>query len=70
MVTKSFRPDGASTQLDVCSSARALRRFSLRDAVAIVEFVPNPERIACPPSAGFSLVMLATNPGTPIRLPN
>jgi ubiquinone/menaquinone biosynthesis C-methylase UbiE len=30
--------------------------------VAIVEFVPNPDRISPPPSAGFSLVMLATTP--------
>jgi len=28
--------------------------------VAIVEFVPNPDRITPPESAGFSLVMLAT----------
>jgi ubiquinone/menaquinone biosynthesis C-methylase UbiE len=30
--------------------------------VAIVEFVPNPDRISPPASAGFSLVMLATTP--------
>jgi ubiquinone/menaquinone biosynthesis C-methylase UbiE len=30
--------------------------------VAIVEFVPNPDRISPPGSAGFSLVMLATTP--------
>lgn len=31
-------------------------------SVAIVEFVPNPDRISPPPSAGFSLTMLATTP--------
>jgi ubiquinone/menaquinone biosynthesis C-methylase UbiE len=30
--------------------------------VAIVEFVPNPDRISPPAAAGFSLVMLATTP--------
>jgi ubiquinone/menaquinone biosynthesis C-methylase UbiE len=30
--------------------------------VAIVEFIPNPDRITPPPAAGFSLVMLATTP--------
>ncbi len=30
--------------------------------VAIVEFVPNPDRVTPPPAAGFSLVMLATTP--------
>ena len=30
--------------------------------VAIVEFVPNPDRVSPPESAGFSLVMLATTP--------
>jgi len=28
--------------------------------VAIVEFVPNPDRITPPTAAGFSLIMLAT----------
>ena len=31
-------------------------------SVAIVEFVPNPDRITPPTAAGFSLVMLATTP--------
>ncbi len=31
-------------------------------AVAIVEFVPNPDRITPPAAAGFSLIMLATTP--------
>src|ERR1043166_6041084 len=31
-------------------------------AVAIVEFVPNPDRITPPAGAGFSLIMLATTP--------
>jgi len=30
--------------------------------VAIVEFVPNPDRITPPAAAGFSLIMLATTP--------
>jgi cyclopropane fatty-acyl-phospholipid synthase-like methyltransferase len=30
--------------------------------VAIVEFVPNEDRVTPPPAAGFSLVMLATTP--------
>jgi hypothetical protein len=30
--------------------------------VAIVEFVPNPDRVTPPQAAGFSLVMLATTP--------
>jgi hypothetical protein len=30
--------------------------------VAIVEFIPNPDRITPPQAAGFSLVMLATTP--------
>ena len=30
--------------------------------VAIVEFVPNPDRVTPPDSAGFSLIMLATTP--------
>ena len=30
--------------------------------VAIVEFIPNPDRITPPASAGFSLIMLATTP--------
>ena len=30
--------------------------------VAIVEFVPNPDRVTPPQSAGFSLIMLATTP--------
>ena len=30
--------------------------------VAIVEFVPNPDRVTPPASAGFSLIMLATTP--------
>lgn len=37
----------------------ALRRGG---RVAIVEFVPNPDRITPPQAAGFSLVMLATTP--------
>jgi ubiquinone/menaquinone biosynthesis C-methylase UbiE len=37
---------------------------ALRDdgRVAIVEFVPNPDRVTPPEAAGFSLVMLATTP--------
>ena len=30
--------------------------------VAIAEFVPNPDRVSPPESAGFSLIMLATTP--------
>ena len=30
--------------------------------MAIVEFVPNPDRITPPAAAGFSLIMLATTP--------
>ena len=30
--------------------------------VAIVEFVPNPDRISPPAAAGFGLIMLATTP--------
>jgi cyclopropane fatty-acyl-phospholipid synthase-like methyltransferase len=45
---------------------RFLRRVhaALRDGgrVAIVEFVPNPDRVSPPPSAAFSLTMLATTP--------
>jgi hypothetical protein len=39
-------------------------RGSLRNdgLVAIVEFVPNPDRISPPEAAGFSLIMLATTP--------
>ena len=39
-------------------------RASLRPGgrVAIVEFVPNPDRVSPPPVATFSLVMLATTP--------
>jgi SAM-dependent methyltransferase len=37
----------------------ALRRDG---RIAIVEFVPNPDRISPPESAGFSLIMLATTP--------
>jgi len=37
---------------------------ALRDdgRVAIVEFVPNPDRVSPPEAAGFSLIMLATTP--------
>jgi len=45
---------------------RFLRRVhgALRDGgrVAIAEFVPNPDRVSPPESAGFSLIMLATTP--------
>ncbi len=37
----------------------ALRR---EGRIAIVEFVPNPDRVSPPESAGFSLIMLATTP--------
>ena len=30
--------------------------------MAIVEFVPNPDRVTPPAAAGFSLIMLATTP--------
>jgi cyclopropane fatty-acyl-phospholipid synthase-like methyltransferase len=45
---------------------RFLRRVhgALRNGgrVAIAEFVPNPDRVSPPESAGFSLIMLATTP--------
>jgi ubiquinone/menaquinone biosynthesis C-methylase UbiE len=45
---------------------RFLKRVqaALRDGgrVAIAEFVPNPDRVSPPESAGFSLIMLATTP--------
>jgi hypothetical protein len=49
---------------------RPFRPFRPGGRIAIVEFVPNPDRITPPPAAGFGLVMPATIPeGTPIRLP-
>lgn len=52
-----FNPDDCIRFL---KKARAALRRDGR--IAIVEFVPNPDRISPPESAGFSLIMLATTP--------
>jgi ubiquinone/menaquinone biosynthesis C-methylase UbiE len=73
----AFEVDLGATY-DVVLVPNFLHHFNVRDCVkflkrvhaalrpgghvAIVEFVPNPDRISPPPSAGFSLVMLATTP--------
>jgi 2-polyprenyl-3-methyl-5-hydroxy-6-metoxy-1,4-benzoquinol methylase len=41
---------------------RAYAALRAGGSVAIVEFVPNPDRVTPPAAAGFSLIMLATTP--------